>query len=135
MIDFDQVRGWVRLSFIGKEAFLNPAGIIQGGILSAMLDDTMGPALWVMTNGEAFPATAAMSVSFLASAKPGFLYGEGQVLRLGNTISFVEAQLTDPTGTVIARSSATTRMVQVGRAWAFLRRAWNARCVSKTAIT
>ena len=113
LIDFDQARGWARLSFIAKEAFLNPAGFIQGGILTAMLDDTMGPALWVMTNGQVFPSTAAMNVSFLSAARPGLLFGEGQVLRLGKTISFVEAQLIEPGGTVIARSSATARMVNI----------------------
>lgn len=113
MIDFDQARGWVRLSFIGRDTFQNPAGLIQGGILAAMLDDTMGPALWVMTNGEAFPTTVDLNVSFLAAAKPGLFYGEGKVIQLGKTIAFVEAQLTDADNTVIARSTATTRMVKI----------------------
>lgn len=113
MIDFDRAKGWVRLSFVGKDTFQNPAGFIQGGILTAMLDDTMGPALWVMTNGEAFPTTIDLNVSFLAAARPGPLYGEGKVIQLGKTIAFVEAQLTDADNTVIARSTATARMVKI----------------------
>jgi acyl-coenzyme A thioesterase PaaI-like protein len=31
-----------------------PAGLIQGGILSAMLDDTMGPAVFVKTEGRLY---------------------------------------------------------------------------------
>ena len=42
---------WIRIGFEGKPEFRNPAGFIQGGILSAMLDDTMGPAVFVKTNG------------------------------------------------------------------------------------
>jgi uncharacterized protein (TIGR00369 family) len=113
MIDFDRAKGWVRLSFVGKDAFQNPAGFIQGGILTAMLDDTMGPALWVMTNGEAFPTTIDLNVSFLTAARPGPLYGEGKVIQLGKTIAFVEAQLTDADNTIIARSTATARMAKI----------------------
>lgn len=115
MIEFDSASGWVRLSFIGTDAFQNPAGFIQGGILTAMLDDTMGPALWVMTNGEAFPTTIDLNVSFLSAAKPGLLYGEGKVVQLGKTIAFVEAQLTDADNTPIARATATCRMVRMER--------------------
>lgn len=32
-------------TFIGVEAFFNPAGHIQGGFLCVMLDDLLGPAL------------------------------------------------------------------------------------------
>ena len=34
--------GWIRIGFEGKREFCNPAGFVQGGILAAMLDDTMG---------------------------------------------------------------------------------------------
>jgi acyl-coenzyme A thioesterase PaaI-like protein len=37
--------GTIEVAFTASEAFLNPAGFIQGGFLAAMLDDTLGPAL------------------------------------------------------------------------------------------
>ena len=54
------------IGFDGKPEFCNPAGFIEGGILSAMLDDTMGPALFVMTDGGRYTATITMTVNFLA---------------------------------------------------------------------
>src|SRR5262245_5726424 len=57
VLEFDQARGWARIGFEAGPAFLNPGGAVQGGILTAMLDDTMGPALWFITSGEAFPVT------------------------------------------------------------------------------
>ena len=42
LLDARPAEGWVRIGFDGKPEFRNPAGFIQGGILSAMLDDTMG---------------------------------------------------------------------------------------------
>ena len=49
LIDARPGDGWVRIGFDGRHDFCNPAGFVQGGILSAMLDDTMGPAVFVMT--------------------------------------------------------------------------------------
>jgi uncharacterized protein (TIGR00369 family) len=112
VIEFDTASGWVRMSFVATDAFLNPAGAVQGGILGAMLDDTMGPALWLMNGAGAFSATIDLNVSFLAAAAPGLLYGEGKVVQLGKTISFLEAQLSDPEGRVIARSTASARMIR-----------------------
>jgi uncharacterized protein (TIGR00369 family) len=112
VIEFDTAKGWVRMSFVATDAFLNPAGAVQGGILGAMLDDTMGPALWLMNGAGAFSATIDLNLSFLAAAAPGLLYGEGKVVQLGKTISFLEAQLSDPEGRAIARSTASARMIR-----------------------
>lgn len=111
VLEFDQAKGWVRIGFEAKPAFLNPAGFVQGGFLSAMLDDTMGPALWFLLNGEAFPVTIDMNTSFLASTKPGPHVGEGQVLQLGKTIAFLQAELKDTQDRIIARSTSSVRVV------------------------
>jgi acyl-coenzyme A thioesterase PaaI-like protein len=66
---------WIRIGFEGKPEFRNPAGFIQGGILSAMLDDTMGPAVFVKTNGRLYTSTISMNISFLAPAKVGPIIG------------------------------------------------------------
>lgn len=103
--------GWICIGFEGKPEFRNPAGFIQGGFLAAMLDDTMGPAVLIHTKGATYCATIDISVSFLAPAKPGPLFGEGQVIQLGKTVGFVEARLLDAEGTWIARASASVRLV------------------------
>lgn len=112
VLGFDKEKGTIRLSFMATDAFLNPAGAVQGGILVAMLDDTMGPALWVMNGEETYSVTIDLSVSFLAAAKPGLLYGEGRVVQRGKTIAFLEAQLSDPDGRIVARSTASARVVK-----------------------
>jgi uncharacterized protein (TIGR00369 family) len=92
LVEHDAAKGWVRIAFEVRREFLNSAGFVQSGFLAAMLDDSMAPALWLMTNGEFFPATIAMTVCFLDSAAPGALFGEGQVIRYGNTIAFLEGR-------------------------------------------
>jgi len=98
IIDADHASGWVRVRFAAKPEFCNASGTIQGGFLAAMLDDTMGPAVMIMTQAEHYPTTIDLNVSFLAPARPGPLYGEGRVIQLGQSIGFVEAGLIDANG-------------------------------------
>jgi uncharacterized protein (TIGR00369 family) len=114
--DYDAEKGWVRIAFEGRREFLNPAGFVQGGFLSAMLDDCMGPAVWIMTAGELYTATINMTVSFLAPANPGPLFGEGQVIQLGKSIAFLEARLRDSGDQLLARASASARLLAAKRA-------------------
>ena len=45
LVAVDPEAGTIEVAFTASEQFLNPAGVIQGGFLAAMLDDTLGPAL------------------------------------------------------------------------------------------
>ena len=115
-IDARPQEGWIRIGFEGKREFCNPAGFIQGGILTAMLDDTMGPAVLVMTEGRLYTATISLTVNFLASAKPGRIVGEARVTQLGKTVAFMEGRLTADEGVLIAIATANARLVDAGRA-------------------
>jgi uncharacterized protein (TIGR00369 family) len=108
--------GWIRIGFVGKQEFCNPAGFIQGGILTAMLDDTMGPAVFVKTDGRLYTATIAMTVNFLAPARVGLLIGEASVVQLGKSIAFMEARLKTEGGDAVATATATARLVESARA-------------------
>lgn len=108
--------GWIRIGFEGRPEFLNPAGFIQGGILAAMLDDTMGPAVFAHTEGALYTVTIDFTVSFMAPARPGPLFGEGQVIQLGKTVGFVEARLLDATGGLIARATSSARLTPAAKA-------------------
>jgi uncharacterized protein (TIGR00369 family) len=116
LVKYDATKGWARIAFEGKPEFVNPAGFIQGGFLAAMLDDSMGPAVWFKTDGALYTATIDMNVSFLAPAKPGALFGEGSVVQLGKTIAFLEGRLMDADGQILARATSTARLLVADRA-------------------
>ena len=103
--------GWIRVGFEGRREFLNPAGFIQGGFLAAMLDDVMGPAMFIKGDGKLFTPTIDMHVSYIAPARPGPIIGEGQVVQAGKSIAFLEGRLTDPAGVLLARATASCRLV------------------------
>ncbi len=118
VIDARPADGWIRVRFEGRPEFVNPAGYIQGGFLAAMLDDTMGPAMFVYSEGRLLTPTIELHVSFLSPARPGPIYGEGQVVQAGKSIAFLEGQLMDLSGTLIAKATASARLVPAGKALA-----------------
>jgi uncharacterized protein (TIGR00369 family) len=116
LLDARPEQGWIRIGFDGKREFCNPAGFIQGGILGAMLDDTMGPAVFVMTDGRLYTATITMTVNFLAPAKVGRIIGEANVTQLGKTVAFVEGRLTADDGALLATATSSARLVETAKA-------------------
>jgi uncharacterized protein (TIGR00369 family) len=111
LIDADPEAGTVRIQFEGRREFCNPAGYIQGGFLAAMLDDTMGPAILVKSNGELFTPTIDLNVSFIEPAPPGRLVGNGRVVHQGKSVAFLEGSLFDGGGTLVARATSSARLV------------------------
>jgi uncharacterized protein (TIGR00369 family) len=115
LLDARPEEGWLKVGFDGKAEFCNPAGFVQGGLLSAMLDDTMGPAVLVMTEGKSYTTTVSLTVNFLASAKPGPITVEAKVTQLGKTIAFVEGRLTAEDGTLLATATAVERLLDAAK--------------------
>ena len=115
LLDARPEEGWIKLGFEGKPDFCNPAGFIQGGLLSAMLDDTMGAAVLVMSEGRLYTTTISMTVNFLAPAKPGPIIAEAKVTQLGKTIAFVQGKLMAEDGTLLATATASERLLEAAR--------------------
>ena len=114
--DMDTAAGTIEIGFTADERFTNPAGTVQGGFLAAMLDDTQGPALFAMTNGEVYAPTVDFNISFLKAARPGNFVGKGRVVSLGKTIVFTEAELFDEAGELVARATFSSRAMSGGKA-------------------
>jgi uncharacterized protein (TIGR00369 family) len=116
LLDARPAEGWLKVGFDGKKEFCNPAGFVQGGILTAMLDDTMGPAAFIMTEGKFYTTTISLTVNFMASAKPGPITAEARVTQLGKTIAFMEGKLSAEDGTLLATATTVARMLETARA-------------------
>ena len=99
--------GFVRMSYDVGPDFCNPSGAVQGGIVTAMLDDAAAFACIVKAGKAIYVSSLELKTSFLRSAKMGRLYAEGRCVKLGKTIAFLEADLTDDAGQLLARLSTT----------------------------
>ena len=113
LLGFDLEAKTARMAFEARPEFLNPAGFVQGGLLAAMLDDTMRPTVLLVSEGRLYTVTVDMNVSFLAPARSGRMIGEGRIVQMGKTIAFLEATPSDEAGTVMARATSTARLVPV----------------------
>jgi len=103
--------GHVRMRFNARAEFCNGVGNVQGGFLAAMLDDSMGPALFTLLDGGQFAPTLEMKVNFLRAARPGPIAGEGRVAHRTRNVAFLEGTLTSEDGAVIATATATARIL------------------------
>jgi uncharacterized protein (TIGR00369 family) len=113
LLDHDAKQGWAQSGFTARPEFLNPAGFVQGGFVAAMLDDTMGPAVMLATEGRLYTVTLNLSVQFVAPARAGRFTGEGRIVNLGKTIAFLEAKLFDAAGVLVATATSSARLVPV----------------------
>jgi uncharacterized protein (TIGR00369 family) len=106
IIGYDLDAHTVELTFDGKPEFANPIGIVQGGFLSAMLDDTMGLASATAMNVGEFAPTLNMNVQFHRPAKIGRLTGKGRITMRGKEIFHLAAELFQD-GKLVASATAT----------------------------
>jgi uncharacterized protein (TIGR00369 family) len=115
LLDVDLKAGTLRAQFEAKPEFLNPAGVVQGGMLAAMLDNVLGAALGAGLEPGQFLVTLELKTSFLHPARTGTLIGEGRVLRRGKSIAFLEGHLEDRDGNLVAKASATVHIVSTDK--------------------
>jgi len=115
LLAVDPDAGTIEVAFAATERFLNPAGVVQGGLLAAMLDDTLGPALVATLGPGQFAPTADLHVQFLRPARPGRLVGRGRVVQRGRQLAFLSGELRDDDGgELVAVATATARIGRLG---------------------
>lgn len=115
LLEHDAAAGRIRVGFQPRPEFLNPAGFVQGGFVTAMLDDCMGPAVWLHSQGQIYTVTIGINVSFLKPVALAPLVGEGRVIQLGKSIGFVEAWLFDMQQQPLAHATASVRVTPAAR--------------------
>lgn len=103
----DQARMTARYEFDAKGDFANPTGAIQGGFIAAMLDEAMSALAIIASNVTMNAPTLEMKVSFLRPLFIGRATAEARILKWGKSTCFVEAELFDPQGQLVAKASAT----------------------------
>lgn len=80
------------------------SGRCHGGVISALID-TAGDFAVIMLNGEA-PPTINFRTDFLRPAASSTLIALARVRRLGRRIAFVDVDISDDTGELVATGRA-----------------------------
>ena len=113
-VTIDPEAGTIEVAFTATEQFLNLVGVIQGGLLAAMLDATLGPAVIATLGPGQYAPTTDLHVQFLRPARPGRLTGRGRIVRRGRDIAFLAGELLDDSGQIVAVASATAQIRPYG---------------------
>lgn len=102
LVSLDVEAGTAVVDFRATGAMLNPAGTVQGGYLTAMLDETMGPLIHVMTAGRLMPSSTDLHTQFHRPGAPGRMRATARITRLGQQICTATAELHDEGGRLLA---------------------------------
>jgi uncharacterized protein (TIGR00369 family) len=85
----------------------NPLGTLHGGIYCDLADAAMGYAYAAtLAEGETF-TTVELKINFLRPVRKATLTAEARVVQAGSTVGYVECDVKDQTGKLVARAAST----------------------------
>lgn len=78
--------GELEFSYTIREKMTNPMGILHGGTTAAIIDDTIGAAVWSLGKTNMY-TTINLAVDYFASAKAGYIIvAKTSITKNGNQI-------------------------------------------------
>jgi uncharacterized protein (TIGR00369 family) len=85
----------------------NPMGTLHGGIYCDLADAAMGFAYAAtLAEGESF-TTIELKINFLRAVRRSTLTAEARVVKAGSTLGYVECDVRDGEGRLVARAAST----------------------------
>jgi uncharacterized protein (TIGR00369 family) len=85
----------------------NPMGTLHGGVLCDIADAAMGYAFAsTLQAGESF-TTIELKINYLRPVREAGLRAEGRVVVRGRTVGYLECEVRDENGKLVAKSNST----------------------------
>ncbi len=94
-------------SFDREREEITPRGSVQGGPVAGFLDDVRGWAHVWATDHEEAPLNLDLTMTIVRPVPAGPLVGKGRVIQRGRKAIFLEGELFDPAGKLLARATST----------------------------
>ena len=93
----------------------NPMGTLHGGIYCDLADAAMGFAYAAtLGEGETF-TTIELKINFLRAVRKATLTAEAKVVKAGSKVGYVECDVKDQTGKLVARAASTCMKLREAR--------------------
>lgn len=112
IIDVDTTAGSCTMEYDIDEQLCHSTNIVQGGIVTAMLDATMSHASFAQQPDIAGLASLEIKVSFLEPSLAGKFTCRGAVRRSGYRVGFLEGELFNSDGQLTATASTTAKFTR-----------------------
>ncbi|MGD8291257.1 MAG: PaaI family thioesterase [Desulfobacterales bacterium] len=91
-----------------SEKHLQPFGMVHGGVFASIID---AAAFWALffdiEDQKAGATTVDLKLNYLAPAASGKLIAKGRQIKLGKTLGYAEAEVTDADGKILAHGTST----------------------------
>ena len=108
LVDFDRETLTATMRFTVRPEVCTWRGGVQGGLVAGYLDDVMGFAYVAATKGKEAPLNLDLSMSLLRLVPVGAtITGKGRVVKSGRLVVFLEGELFDDEGRLLARATST----------------------------
>jgi uncharacterized protein (TIGR00369 family) len=107
LLDFSVTEGWAEVAFTPPQSMLNPIGAVQGGFVTAMLDEVMGVAASIHRRFEIVVPTLSITTNFCKPTPIARLVSRGEVVRIGATSAHLQGWLRDDEGVLLAAATAS----------------------------
>jgi uncharacterized protein (TIGR00369 family) len=91
----------------------NPLGTLHGGVYCDLADAAMGLAYAAtLAEGETF-TTVELKINFLRPVRRGSLTADAHVVKAGATLGYVECEVKDQGGRLVAKAASTCLKLRV----------------------
>jgi uncharacterized protein (TIGR00369 family) len=92
----------------------NPLGTLHGGVYCDLADAAMGYAYAAtLAEGERF-TTIELKINFLRAVRNTTLTAEAKVIKAGSTLGYVECEVKDDRGRLVAKAASTCMKLRRG---------------------
>lgn len=99
--------GVATVTLVAGPQHANPMGTLHGGILCDIADAAMGMAFAsTLAPDESF-TTVELKINFFRPVWEAQLKAEGRVVRRGRSLGYVECEITDERGRLVAKAAST----------------------------
>jgi uncharacterized protein (TIGR00369 family) len=101
-------RGYSLLEVELSRKHLQPFGVVHGGVFASVIDAASFWALYYDIEDErAGVTTVELKLNYLAPTAGGRLVARGRQLKVGKTLGYAEAEVTDADGRLLAHGTST----------------------------
>lgn len=92
---------------------LQPFGLVHGGVFASLIDTAASWAVFYGIEDQNAGLTSVdLKLNYLAPAMSGKLMAKGRLIKMGNTLSYAEAHVTDASGKILAHGTSTIMILQ-----------------------
>lgn len=105
-------KGSAILTLAAGPQHANPMGTLHGGVLCDVADAAMGIAFASTLAPEESFTTVELKINFFRPVWEACLRAEGKVVRRGNLMGYMECEITDEQGRLVAKASSTCMILK-----------------------